>query len=71
MTQRDLERSVACATGEPEGAIRRRGFNLADPVDVHFDPEPSDLPRQWLDWDQVHGVRPLRPIRRRRRPGAA
>ena len=33
--------------------IKQRGFSLADPLEVHFDPEPCDLPPQVVDWDEV------------------
>jgi len=52
MTQDQLEHLVADATGESLGDIRRIGFSLADPTDVHFDPEPDDLLPQMIDWDQ-------------------
>ena len=67
MTQQELDRQVARATGEPLCSIRQRGFGVADPLDVRFDPEPSEVP-QWIDWDQVHGMQPVRPFRRRHRP---
>lgn len=70
MTQQELDRQVARATGEPLCGIRQRGFGVADPLDVRFDPEPSEVP-QWIDWDQVHGMHPVRPFRRRRRPVCA
>ena len=70
MTQRDLDTAVAVATGESLPEIRRRGFGIADPSEVHFDPEPSDVPPAWLDWDQNDTVEPDRPIRRRGKPTA-
>ena len=51
MTQRKLNRSVARATGETLTTIRRRGFSLADPADVNFDPEPCASPAV-VDWDE-------------------
>jgi len=71
MTQRDLDSAVAVATGESLPEIRRRGFSIADPTEVHFDPEPSDVPPAWLDWDQNDTVEPERRVRRRRKPVAA
>jgi len=53
MTQNQLNQRVAKATGEDIGDIRQRGFSLADPLEVHFDPEPCDLPPQVVDWDEV------------------
>lgn len=56
MTQFQLDRAVAAATGESRRTIRGLGFSLADPVEVAFDPEPDDVAR-FLDWDQVDGGR--------------
>ena len=53
MTQNQLNQRVADATGEDIADIRQRGFSLADPLEVHFDPEPCDLPPQVVDWDEV------------------
>ncbi len=53
MTQQDLERAVASATGESLHVIQRRGFRLADPWATHFDPEPDQRPPQVLDWDEL------------------
>ena len=61
MTQRDLDTAVAVATGESPSEIRRRGFSIADPAEVHFDPEPSDVPPQWLEWEQMQEEQSLRP----------
>ena len=63
MTQRDLDLSVARATGESMPEIRRLGFSIADPFEVCFDPEPSDVPPAWLDWDQNDTVEPERRVR--------
>ncbi|MCY2990613.1 MAG: hypothetical protein NTY19_22450 [Planctomycetota bacterium] len=71
MTQRDLDSAVAVATGESLPEIRRRGFGIADPSKVRFDPEPSHVPPQWLDWEPAPDVNPFRPARRRRKPVAA
>ena len=71
MTQRDLDSAVAVATGESPSEIRRLGFGIADPAEVCFDPEPSDVPPAWLDWDQTDSVEPERRVRRRRKPVAA
>jgi len=51
MTQHDLNSAVALATGESLCEIRRRGFSIADPHEVHFDPEPDQLIPQMIDWD--------------------
>ncbi|MCY2991338.1 MAG: hypothetical protein NTY19_26215 [Planctomycetota bacterium] len=71
MTQHQLDTAVAIATGESPSVIRRHGFGIADPLDVHFDPEPDDVPPQYLDWEQMQEVRPVRPNRRRGEPDAA
>jgi hypothetical protein len=52
MTQSQLNRAVSAVTGESRSTIDRLGFSLADPLDPHFDPEPSDVAR-YLDWDRV------------------
>ena len=51
-----LEGAVARATGESRRTIRHLGFSLADPLEVGFDPEPSDVVK-FLDWDEVAGAR--------------
>lgn len=53
MTQYDLDRAVAHSTGETVREIHRRGFTLADPMDVNFDPEPNELPPAVIDWDAL------------------
>ena len=53
MTQNQLNQLIADATGEDIDDIRQRGFSLADPLEVNFDPEPCDLPPQVVDWDEV------------------
>ena len=52
MTQAQLDRAVAAATGESRRTIGQLGFSLADPLQTQFDPEPSDVAR-FLDWDRV------------------
>jgi len=55
MTQRDLNRAVARATGESPCVISRLGFGIADPPTVDFDPEPYDrraTQDKHLDWDE-------------------
>lgn len=47
MDQEQLCDLVASATGETHCTVHCRGFSLADPLDVDFDPEP------FLDWDEV------------------
>jgi hypothetical protein len=58
MSQEDLERELAAATGEDVRTIRRRGFQLMTPLAV-FVPEPDNLESQVYDWDQ-QAARPLR-----------
>jgi len=57
MTQAELNRAVAGATGETISTITQMGFCLADPDVVHFDPEPCDfdvdMETKILDWDQL------------------
>ncbi|QDV19502.1 hypothetical protein Pan153_41680 [Gimesia panareensis] len=53
MTQQDLDQAVAMATGEDVRAIRQRGFSLANPLEVNFDPEPDLRPPQSVDWDDL------------------
>ncbi len=57
MLQSQIDRSVSRATGEPLCEIRRRGFSLADPAKVQFDPEPSERAPQVVDWDQLAAQR--------------
>ena len=57
MKQPQLERLVADATGEDLHEIRRRGFSLADPTEVNFDPEPNCLLPQTIDWDELDDQR--------------
>ena len=59
MTQTQLEQLVAKATGEDIRAIRQRGFSVADPFEVDFDPEPDNLPPQMIDWDELELQRNL------------
>jgi len=65
MTQQELDREVAKATGESLCEIRLRGFSIADPSDVAFDPEPDNLPPQFVDWDELEQIELPRPYRRR------
>ena len=74
MTQCQLNRSVARATGENLGTIRHMGFSVADPKHVRFDPEPPDLydgrhiEDRIIDWDRQERLRnvPIVPQRCRR-----
>ncbi len=51
MTQSQLNRAVADATGETVTEIKRLGFGLADPDVVAFDPAPWE--GRYVDWDAV------------------
>jgi hypothetical protein len=51
MTQQDINKAVATATGESVALINDRGFGIADPLDVQFDPEPRRP--LVLDWDDM------------------
>ena len=53
MTQRQLDRLVARATGEDLRSIRQRGFSIVNFADTNFDPEPDLRPPQWVDWDEL------------------
>jgi hypothetical protein len=49
MSQHELDAAVAAATGESVATIHDRGFGIADPLEVAYDPEP-----RWplvFDWD--------------------
>jgi hypothetical protein len=54
MSQQDLNEAVARATGENLAVIDQRGFHLADPLDVNYDPEPRRP--LVLDWDSMSPV---------------
>ena len=53
MTQAELNRAVATATGETVYTISELGFSIADPEVADFDPEPFDLDPQTIDWDEL------------------
>ena len=62
MTQAALDRAVSAATGESLRTIRRRGFSIADPTEVAFDPEPSTPSSNTqgphiVDWDELAAQR--------------
>ncbi len=68
MTQCQLNRAVAKATGETIGTINHMGFSIADPRQVCHDPEPSDFEEKIIDWDRYECRRnvPIVPQRSRR-----
>jgi len=53
MTQQELERELASATGETLSVIRHRGFQLV---------EPPELEPLMIDWDVVYPVEPRRRV---------
>ena len=60
MTQNQINRDVARATGESLATIRSLGFSVADPDDVSFDPERPlrRRPRiRILNWDRLTAKR--------------
>ncbi len=61
MTQTELNRAVAEATGETVGTIADMGFSIADPCDVRHDPEPGhmvdELESKFIDWDNLDAER--------------
>ena len=60
MTQNDLNRAVASATGETVSTVASRGFSLADPTVVEHDPEPNDpidVEDRIVDWDALDAQR--------------
>ena len=59
MTQRELNRAIARATGESIDTIQRVGFLLADPA-LPLDPDDDQFGPPILDWDEL-AVRRLDP----------
>lgn len=57
MTQQQLDRLVAKATGEDIRNIKRRGFSIIDPQTICFDPDPDQRSPQWVDWDALEHQR--------------
>ena len=53
MTQNDLNRAVALATGETVCTISRLGFSLAEPDFAESDPELNDFESRTVDWDAL------------------
>lgn len=60
MPQSYLDQLVATATGDDVREVRRLGFQIADPDEVDFDPEPSYFEPQMIDWDEVDRQRNTR-----------
>jgi hypothetical protein len=59
MTQSEVNRAVAAATGESVRTVSQRGFSIADPAVVDHDPEPYnfDPESKILDWDLLDAQR--------------
>ena len=56
MSQSEIDRSVAEATGESVSTIRRRGFSLVTPLTL-FDPDENLAQPQVVDWDRLEAER--------------
>lgn len=57
MTQAEVNRAVARATGESVRTIQRLGFLIADPDSELTDPDDEDLGPYVLDWDELERQR--------------
>lgn len=57
MTQRELNRAVARATGETIDTVQRIGFLLADPS-TPMDPDDDQFGPPVIDWDELAAQRP-------------
>ncbi len=57
MTQTELNRAVAVATGETVRTIAELGFGMADPTLVRHDPEPYEPGGHVVDWDELDAQR--------------
>jgi hypothetical protein len=55
MTQSQLDRAVAAATGETLSTIRRRGFSATEPTSVNKRSRPRRP--QVVDWDALDADR--------------
>ena len=53
MTQSELNRAVAAATGESLRTIRQRGFSIAHPLLREHDPEPYGIEDKILDGNNI------------------
>ena len=65
MTQAEVNRAVARATGESVRTIQRLGFLIADPDSELSDPDDEDLGPYVLDWDELERQRLERPLTQR------
>jgi len=57
VTQSELNRAVARATGESHSTIRRMGFSIFVPEEAQDDLDSLPQP-QTVDWDQLDTQRP-------------
>ena len=55
MTERDLNRAVARATGETVSFVKHLGFVVDGPL--ADEPDYSDVGPQVIDWDRLHAER--------------
>ncbi len=62
MTQAEVNRAVARATGESVRTIQRLGFLIADPDSELDDPDDEELGPYLLDWDELERERLERPL---------
>jgi hypothetical protein len=58
MTQCELNRAVARATGESLSTIRRLGFGIADSSVMFQDPKPLRCRPRVVNWDRLDARRP-------------
>ncbi|TXT29398.1 MAG: hypothetical protein FD138_2424 [Planctomycetota bacterium] len=65
MTQAEVDRAVARATGESVRTIQRLGFLIADPDSELTDPDDEELGPYVLDWDELERERLERPLTQR------
>ena len=65
MTQAEVNRAVARATGESVRTIQRLGFLIADPDSELTDPDDEELGPYMLDWDELDQERLERPLTQR------
>jgi hypothetical protein len=52
MTQRQLNRTVARATGDSLATIAHMGFSIVDPSAAQNNWEPADFGPNVVDWDE-------------------
>ena len=57
MTQAELNRAVAQATGETVCTISELGFSIANPDLLDYDSEPFDIEDHVVDWDALDARR--------------